>query len=196
LSRLTVLVCDIVLLAIPCALLAQRAGRGAGAGRPPAAPSDPAPNSDMKDFSRAIALQATSDQAARFQQLTKSTEAARKKARDLVQLMENTNKPDSFHYSALNDAVEEARNDNRQFVGSFSTPQQSGLKPLVKKLGKADADLSKQSNALTQELGRPQINDKKIADVVGKLDKALTAFQTEQLAIGKEMGIQPEERSQ
>lgn len=190
------LVCDIILLAIPCGLLAQRAGRGAGAGRPPAGPSDPAPNSDMKDFSRAIALQATSDQAARFQQLTKSTEAARKKARDLVQLTENINKPDSSPYSDLNDKVEGARNDNRQFVGSFSTPQQSGLKPLVKKLGKADADLSKQTDALTRELGRPQINDKKIADVVGRLDKALTAFQTEQLAIGKEMGIQPEEHSQ
>jgi hypothetical protein len=191
-----VLVCDIIILVIPCALLAQRGGHGAGAGHPPAGPSDPAPNSDMREFNRAIALQATSDQAARFQQLTKSTEAARKKARNLIQLAANANKPDSSHYSDLNDAVEEARNHNRQFVGSFSTPQQSGLKPLTKKLDKADADLSKQSKTLTQELGRSQINGKKIADVAGKLDKALAGFQSEQLEIGREMGIQPEEHSQ
>jgi len=197
LNRLSVLVCDIVLLVIPCPLLAQHGGHGAGAGRPPAAASNPAPeNSDMQDFNRAIALQATPEQVAWFQRLTKSTEAAQKEAQELIQLAEKAKKADSSRYADFNDAVEEAQSNNRQFVGSFSTPQQSGLKDLIKKLGKADADISKQRKALTQELERSQFDGKKIANVVEKLDKTLTGFQTGQLEIGKEMGIQPEEHSQ
>jgi len=176
-------------------LLAQRGGHGVGAGRPPAGASNPAPsNSELKDFSRAIALQATPDQEAQFHQLTKSTEAARKEAQTSIQHAESG--PDSSRYSDLNDAVEEARRNNLQFVGSFSVPQQSGLKPLIKKLSKSDSDLSKQGKAFAQELERSPIDGKKMANIVEKLDKALTGFQSGQLDIGKEMGIQPEKPSQ
>jgi len=92
-------------------LLAQRGGHGTGAGRPTTGVSNPAPNnSDMNDFNRALALQATQDQIARFQQLTKSTKAARKQAQDLSQT-KITSKPDSSRYAGLNDAVEEAQNN-------------------------------------------------------------------------------------
>jgi len=200
-NRLSSLICrivflEIVLLMSPSALLAQRGGRGAGAGagRPPTGAANTTPN-EVKDFDRAIALQATPDQVARFQQLTKSTEAARRDARDLLEHADST-KPESARYAQLNDAVGEAQSDNRKFVSSFSTPQQSGLKPLTKKLGKVDSDISKQSKAISQELGRSGLDAKKMAAVVEKLDKALTDFQIEQLDIGKEMGIQIQERSQ
>lgn len=196
-NRLSALVCEIVLLTSPHPLLAQRGGHGAGAGHPATGASNPAPNaSDINDFNRAIALQASADQAALFQQATKSTEAARKEAQNLIRQAENANKPDSTRYADLSDAVEEAQSNNQQFVRSFSSSQQSGLKALTRKLNKADSDISKQSKAFTQELGRSQIDGKKIAGVVEKLDKALTGFQTEQLDIGKEMGVQSLEHSQ
>jgi vacuolar-type H+-ATPase subunit H len=176
-------------------LLAQRGGHGVGGGRPPAGASNPAPtNSELKDFNRAIALQATPDQEAQFHELTESTEAARKEAQNLIQHTENG--PNSSRYSDLNNAVEEARRDNQQFVRSFSAPQQTGLKPLTKKLSKSDSDVSKQGKALTQEVERSPTDGKKMADIVEKLDKALTGFQSGQLDIGKEMGIQPEKPSQ
>jgi len=181
----------------PNTLLAQHGGHGAGAGHPSTGAPNPTPSStDINDFNRAIALQATPDQVARFQQVTKSTEAARKEAQNLVQHTENRSMPDSSRYADLSDAVDEAQSNNLQFVRTFSATQQSGLKPLTKKLSKANSDVSKQSKALTQELGRSEINGKKIAEVVAKLDKALEVFQTEQSEIGKEMGIQPEEHSQ
>jgi hypothetical protein len=114
----------------------------------------------MSDFNRAIALQATPDQIARFQQLMKSTEAAKKEAQNLMHPV-GTSKLDSSGYAELNDTVEEAESNLRQFVTSFSTPQQSELKPQIKKLRKADSDLSKQSKALAEELaveGRRQQN--------------------------------------
>jgi len=192
-----VLVCGIVLLVSPHALLAQHGGHGAGAWCPSIGASNPAPNSsDVNDFNRAIALQATPDQVARFRQLMKSTEAATREAQDLTRHAENAAKPDSSRYAGLNDAVEEARSNNLQFLGTFSASQQSGLKHLTKKLSKADSDVSRQSKALAKEMGRSEIDARKTANVVQKLDKALTGFQSEQLDIGKEMGIQPAEISQ
>jgi hypothetical protein len=196
LNRFSVLVCQITLLACPSMLLAQRGNHGTGAGPTTPAPSNPTPNSDISDFNRAVALQATPDQIAQFQRLTRSTQAARKDAQTLIQLPQNASNPDSSRYPDLNDAIDDARTNNLQFMRSLSTSQQSGLKPQTKKLAKADADISKQSKALADESERRPIDNKRIAGVVEKLDNALSAFQSEQIDIGKEMGIQSEEHMQ
>jgi hypothetical protein len=189
-----VLLFQIVLLVCPSTLLAQRGGHGSG--RPSTVASNPtASTGDMNDFNRAIALQATPDQVAQFQQLDKSTEAASEQAQNLIQPLKNAGMPNSSRYSDLSDALDEAQTNIQRFVGSFSSAQQSGLKPQIKKLSKADSDLSKQSKALAQELERSQINDKKLLAVTEKLDKALTGFRTELIDLEKEMGIQPEEHS-
>jgi hypothetical protein len=194
LNRSLVLLSQIVLLMCPSTLLAQRGGHGVG--RPSTGASNPTPNtSDMTDFNRAIALQATPDQVAQFRQLNKSTETASKEAQNLVQPSENATRPNSSRYTDLSQVVDEAQANVQHFVSSFSTAQQSGLKPQIKKLGKADSDLSKQSKALAQELERSQIDYKKLVTVTEKLDKALTGFRAELVDLGKEMGIQPEEHS-
>jgi len=187
----------IVFLTCPCALQAQRGGRGTGAAQPPAGTSSPTPsNSEINDFARAVDLQATPDQVAWFPKLTKSTDAARKEAQSLVQRAENSSKVDSSAYAQLSDAVDDARTANLKFVNTFSAPQQSGLKPLIKKLSKTDVDISKNSKALSQQFERSEISGKKVSAMVQKLDRALTDFQTEQISIGKQMGIQPNGQSQ
>lgn len=188
-NRLTWLICGIVLLIGPHTLLAQhRGGHGASGGRPSTGASN---SDDLKDFNRAVALQATPDQVTQFQRLTKSTQAARKGAQDLLQLAEDASKPDLFHSTnPLTSAVEEAQIDNEHFLQSFSAVQKSGLKNVTKKLGKANSDLTKQSKALTRELEHSGIEAKQIAGIAEKLDKALSDFQTKQLAVGTEMGIQ------
>lgn len=198
-NRSLVLLCQIVLLMCPSTLLAQRGGHSAG--HPATGASNPTPNtSDISDFNRTIALQATPDQIAQFQQLNKSTEAASKEAQNFIQhaedrSLENARRPNSSRYTDLSDTVDEAETDIQHFVSSFSTAQQSGLKPQIKKLSKADSDVSKQRKALFKELERSQIDDKKLAAVTERLDKSLTGFRTELVDLGKEMGIQPEEHS-
>jgi hypothetical protein len=194
-NRWTVLICGIVLLMSPHTLLAQRrGGHGAGAGRGPTGVSN---TDDLKDFKRAVALQATPDQVIQFQRLTKSTQDARKGAQDLLQLAGNASKPDLFHdTNALASAVEEAQTDNQRFLQSFSAAQKSGLRDVTKKLGKANSDVTKQSKALSRGLGHSEIDGKQIAGVVEKLDKALSDLQTKQLVVGSEMGIQGEGSSQ
>lgn len=196
LNRFLVLVCQITLLASPSVLLAQHGGRSTGAGPTSTAAPNPVPNSDISDFNRAVALQATPDQIVQFRQLTKSTEAARKEAQVLIQLSQGAGKPDSSRYAELNDAIDDARSNNQLFMRSLSASQQSGLKPQTKKLIKADADISKESKALAHELERSEVDNKKIAGVVERLDSALSGFQSEQISIGKEMGIQSGEHTQ
>ena len=189
-NRSLVLLCQIVLLMCPSTLLAQRGGHSAG--RPPTGASNPTPNtSDITDFNRAIALQATPDQVAQFQQLNKNTETASKQAQNLIQGPNNASTPNSSRCTDLSDALDEAQTNIQRFVGSFSAAQQSGLKPQIKKLSKADSDVSKRSKDLAKELERSQIDDKKLVAITEKLDKSLTAFRTELVDLGKEMGIQP-----
>jgi hypothetical protein len=194
-TRLLWLVCGIFFLVNPHALLAQRrGGRGQGAGRPPTGVPD---TDDSTGFKRAIELQATPDQVVQFRQLTDSTQIARKRAQDLLQLAEDARERallDSMN--PLTSAVEEAEANIAQLLRGFSAAQKSGLKPFTKKLEKANSDVTRQSKALTLGLGHAGIESKQIAGVVEKLDRALGAFQTEQLALGNEMGIQESRGSQ
>ena len=194
-NRLLWLLCGVVLLMDPYALLAQRRG-GHGAGMAPA-PAGVPRTDDLKDFKRAIALQASPDQMDQFRRLTESTQGARKSAQDLLKLAENASKTDLFRSTNfLASALEEVQTDNQKFLQSFSAVQKSGLKDATKILGKAGSDVAKRSKALTQELERSQTSGRQISGVAEKLDKALSDLQARQLAIGKEMGIQGERASQ
>jgi hypothetical protein len=179
----------------PHSLLAQhRGGRSAGAARAPAGASS---TDDLKDFKRAVALQASPDQVIQFQRLTKSTQAARKGAEDLLQLAENSSKLDLLRSnSPLTSALEEAQTDNENFLRSFSAVQKSGLKDVTKKLGKDNSDVSKRSKTLTRELERSRVAGQRISGIAEKLDNALSDFQARQLAIGSQMGIQSDGNSQ
>jgi hypothetical protein len=189
------LVIGIVLLMNPHALIAQRGGgRGAGTGRAPAGVSSP---DDLKDFKRAVALQASPAQVVQFRRLTESTQAARKSAQDLLKLAENASKSDLFRSTnPLASALEEVQADNQNFLQSFSAVQKSGLQEVTKKLDKANSDVTKRNMALTRNLERSRITGQQISGVAGKLDKALSDLQARQLAIGSEMGIQSEGSSQ
>jgi hypothetical protein len=194
-NRLMWLVCGIVLLMHPHTLLAQRrGGHGAGTARAPAGVSS---TDDLKDFKRAVALQASPDQVVQFRRLTESTQVARKSAQDLLKLAENASETDLFRSThPLASALEIAQTDNQNFLQSLSAVQKSGLKEVTKKLGKANSDVTKRNQALTRDLERSRIAGQQISGVAEKLDKALSDLQARQLAIGTEMGIQSEGSSQ
>src|SRR5947207_306534 len=106
-NRLLWLVCGIVLMMNPYALLSQhRGGHGAGTARPPGGESR---TDDLKDFKRAIALQANPDQVLQFRRLTESTQVARTTAQDLVKLAADANKTDLFrstdHLASILDRI-------------------------------------------------------------------------------------------
>jgi hypothetical protein len=92
----------------------------------------------------------------------------------------------------VDQAIEKARAGNQNFLASFSPTQKSGLEDTAKKLAKADAELDKQIKALNQIVQivqTPKPGSEQISSSVSSLDKSLAAFQSEQLALGKEMSI-------
>jgi hypothetical protein len=177
-------------------LPAQRAGGHAGtrggAGGHAANPAASGETEEIKDFERGFALQATPDQLAQFQVLSKNTEAARKQAHDFLHLIETGTKPPEFSDPAddLKDAVQEAHDGSKEFAQKLSQPQKSAFKALTKKLAKANADVAKQGQALNQEAGRANTDSQSMAAVLKQLEEALANLRAEQLDIGKAMGIQ------
>jgi molecular chaperone GrpE (heat shock protein) len=189
-----VLAIGTVLLLSASTLLAQHGGHGGGGrGGPPGAGSGDTSDAGLADFNRALAVQATSDQIFHFPQLTKSTETARKLAQDCSGLSGEADSATEFsrRTAALKEAVEEAQGSNQDFVKSFTKSQKAGLKELTKKLEKADSEVGKLWKDLEKQLGGAKAVTEGIALTADKLEKALEEFQSQQIELGKEMGITP-----
>jgi hypothetical protein len=180
-----------ILLLCPVSLLAQRAGGGGRGGRggsgngPKPAPAE---SEEMKDFKKAISVQANEQQVSWFLALTKDTRAARNRAEDLAQ-HPATAKDQAATLAA---AVEKARSESRDFLANLNDAQKAGLKALRKNVEKAESEVGKSWKTLNQDLGRSKVEDRRMTEETEKLEKALAKFETEQLSLGGKMGIQPQ----
>ena len=189
------LIMGCILLSCPVAATAQRHGGGgmAGAGGSGISgishPTGVDEKDSLKDFHQALALQATSQQIAEFQALVKSAEMAQAELQALLQQLRKENAAgDSAPREALDHALENARIGSKKFVDGFSPAQKAGLKEIAKKLAKADFDLDQGQKRLDQSLEAKAAAPELIPHAES-LDKALTDFSNQQLALGREMSI-------
>jgi hypothetical protein len=191
--RIVLAVATLLVLAASTAL-AQHGGHGGGGGGHRGSPgTGDTSDAGLVDFNRALAVQANSDQVSHFPELTKSTEAARKLALDFHGVSGKADSETEFYKktAALKGAVEEAQGSNQDFVKSFTKSQKAGLKELTKKLEKADSEVTKQWKDLEKQLGGAKSVSEGIAGTADRLEKALEEFQSQQIELGKEMGITP-----
>jgi len=166
---------------------AQHHGGHAGPGGIPGGASRPDgvdEKDTLKDFHEALAVQATDEQAAEFRALAKSTEDAKSRLATLEQ--GHNASPVSEGGAQLSHALDSVLTGSKRFVDGFSAAQKSGLKELLKRLAKADFDLEAEEKRLDQSL---QPGTSPIPAHAETLDKALTDFSNQQLALGREMGI-------
>ena len=63
------------------------------------------------------------------------------------------------------------------------------MKNLTKKLTKSDSAVSKDAKAISQQLEHRTPDSARLAGTATNLEKALALFQSDQLNLGKEMGI-------
>jgi hypothetical protein len=191
-SAAKTLILGSVLLAYPLAATAQRhggGGMGGGGLSGNSRPSGVKEEDSLKDFHQAMALQATSPQAAEFQTLVKSTEAAKAELQVFLQELHKENgTAESAHREALDQALETARSENKKFQQGFSAAQKSGLKDIAKRLAKADSELEQEAKRLGQSVDGKAAGAE-VAAHAESLDKALTDFYGQQLALGREMSI-------
>jgi len=178
-------------------MLAQRGGGGGGHGMPTGSgggtglASGVSDKDDLRNFHQAMAVQATDEQRAAFIKVAQCIQAASDRLKALRGLLQNVpaSSPPSDRATTLDEAIEQARASNKNFIASFSSKQKSGLKDIAKKLEKADSDLDKQVKTLDQIVQTSRSDGEPIANSVASLAKELASFQDEQLALGREMGI-------
>jgi hypothetical protein len=206
-SGIEMLVLGTVLLACPRPMLAQRGGGGGQTGGGTAGGGGLSSTGkatgvdvkdDLKDFHAALAAQATSPQILAYAAMTKSTEAANA---ELKAFLEQLGKAGSVSELAtrsefLEQAIEAARTENRKFIDGFSDQQKSGLKEITRRLIKADFDLAQQTRALDLEVRSAKAVGQSIASSAQSLERALTNFQSQQIALGDEMSIGAGKNSQ
>ena len=181
------------LVATPLLLLstwsvAQQHGGHGGMGTLPSGSSRPDgvdEKDTLKDFHQALAVQATSQQISEFQEVVKSTNAAKGEVEAWGRTAGGAARNGM---AAVDQAVAKARDANKSFQGGFSETQRSGLKDTVKKLEKADSDLAQSVKRLDQAM-QSEAPNADLAVSADGLNKAITEFSNVQLLLGREMGI-------
>lgn len=143
----------------------------------------------LKDFHLALAMQATSQQISEFQALVKYTQAAQAELQALLQQVRKQNGvAESPRRDGLDQALEKARSGSKKFQEGFSAAQKAGLKDIVKRLAKTDSGLEQEGKRLDQSLDL-KAPAPEVAAHAESLDKALTDFSDQQLALGREISI-------
>jgi len=181
-----------IVLACSCAAFGQhRGGRGGGGlGGPGISRPDGVEEKDsLKDFHQAMAVQATSQQVLQFAIVLKRTGAAKA----ALQKLQSGAKDDAVQPAkveiSLNDAVENASTEGLKFVEGFSPQQKSGLKDAIKRLQRAEAALEEERKAGAASLEAVTPGSPEAVSKSQNLDRALEEFSSQELALGKDMGI-------
>jgi hypothetical protein len=174
-------------------MTAQRHGGGFGGGVPGAnnRPTGVDEKDSLKDFHHALAVQATSQQIAEFQALIKETNAAKTRLQTFMQQQRKAGggSEPAVTVAELDESLQHPRADSQKFVEGFSAAQKSGLKELLKKLGKAESDLEAEQKKLDESLQAENKPNAEIDSRSDSLTKSLTEFSSQQLALGREMGV-------
>src|ERR1700688_4486350 len=160
-------------------------GGGSGGGSSAGRPSGVSEKDDLRSFHRAMALQATAQQSALFNTAIQDVENANAQLQAFRTAAQTVPPAPAV---TMHDLIERVRSSNQSFLASFSTGQKSGLKDILKKLAKEDSELAKQAQAFDQGLQAPKPAAEQLA-LASNLEKALTSFQTQQLALATEMSI-------
>ena len=180
-----------LLLLCPLVVVGQHQGHRGSAGSS-GGTTTPAEDPDLATFNHAVAVQASEEQTAQFHLMIESTQAAQRQAHDVQDQSSKGNDAEDLtrKASGLQDSIEEAQHQNRIFRQSLSDSQEAGLKNLTKKLAKSDSAVSKTAKAISQELDERALSAERLMKAAANLEKALTEFQSDQMNLGKEMGIQ------
>jgi uncharacterized protein YukE len=189
-NSFTIWMAAILLLATPPVTMAQRGGRGTGsAGGTNSANGGNYPHdtdSDIKDFQKTFALQATDKQKSQFLSWNQNTEAVKHCLQELRSAVATNDF--STPFSALKAAVEKNASGYHDFLSSLTEAQHAGLKKPIQKLGKTNDELAKTLEAAMHELGQANSGASRTA----KLAKAETAAENllnEQKGIALDMSI-------
>jgi hypothetical protein len=190
--RLIVAATSLLLLALASTALGQRSHLP----QSPKPPAESAPtgaiNPELATMTRAAAIQARPDQVGYFHSAIDSTDVALQLSRELQTLgAAAQNIPTTNAKSLqLRDALDDVDHYNGRFLASFTKTQESELKALTKQLRKSYTFVAKEAKAVQQRLEPGKVVAERLTSAAANLEKALSDFRTDQVRLGREMGIQ------
>lgn len=159
-------------------------------------PVEPAPSGntipEVDTLTRAVALQARPDQVEYFHSAVDSTDEALQESRDLQLLGPAANNIPTVNALSLKlrDVLDDVEHYNGRLVASFTKLQETELKPLTKRLKKSYSYVSRDARNVQHLMEPGQVVPARLATGAANLEKALSDFRTDQIRLGREMGIQ------
>ena len=159
-------------------------------------PAESAPTgedtTELETFSRAVAIQARPDQLGYFQSAIESTDAALQQSRELQRLPASAiNIPNLNARSLkLRDVLDDVEHYNAVLVASLSKLQESAFKKLTKRLRKSYPIVAREARTVSQQLEPGMAVPDRLRSAAANLEKALSDFRSDQIRLGREMGIQ------
>jgi len=147
---------------------------------------------ELATFTRAVALQARPDQVGFFHSVIDSTDAALQESRELQRLGPKANDIATVNAKSLQlrDTIDDVDHYNQRFLVSFSKFQASELKPLTKRVRKSYKYVAKEAKNVGQLMEPGKTVPEQLMSAAANLEKALSDFRTDQIRLGREMGIQ------
>ena len=181
-----------LLLLMSLAARGQRSHPAQPGAPPPEAEPTGAINPELETMTRAVAMQARPDQVGYFHSAIESTDAALQQSRELQRLGEAANQIPTVNAKSLTlrDAIDDVDHYNGRFMASFSKTQETLLKPLRKRLRKSYTFVDHESKAVQKRMEPGKIVPDRLFSAAANLEKALSDFRTDQIRLGREMGIQ------
>jgi hypothetical protein len=159
-------------------------------------PSEPLPTGtagpELETLTRAVAIQARPDQLGYFHSIIDSTDVALQQSRELQLMGEGLNNIPTVNAKSLQlrDAIDDVDHYHQRFLVSFTKVQENELKPLTKRVRKSYKYVAKEWKRVGQLMEPGKIVPERLMSGAANLEKALSDFRTDQIRLGREMGIQ------
>lgn len=146
---------------------------------------------ELASLTRAVALQARPDQVDYFHSIIDSTDAALQESRELQRLGPKINSIPTVNAKSLQlrDAIDDVDHYNQRFLVSFTKFQESELKPLTKRVRKSYKYVAKEWKNVGELMEPGKTVPDKIMNAAANLEKALSDFRTDEIRLGREMGV-------
>jgi hypothetical protein len=182
----------VALLVISGTARGQQSHRPHSTNPPAEAAPDGSVDPALQTLTRAVAIQARPDQLDDFHSAIDSTDAAIQQSRELQVLGPAVNSVPAMNAKSLQlrDTLDDIDHYNRRFLATFSKLQSSELKPLTKRVRKSYSYVEKDSTKVAQLMEPGKVAPQRLMSAAANLEKALSDFRTDQIRLGREMGIQ------
>ena len=159
-------------------------------------PAEPAPSAavspEFETFGRIMAIQARPDQVSDFNSAIASTDKALQQSQELQQLGASARNIALVNAMSLRlrDAMDDVEHYNGRLLASFTKIQASELKKLTKQLNKSYSYASRDARTVQQLMEPGKVVPDHLVTGAANLEKTLSDFRTDEIRLGREMGIQ------